>query len=112
MLRSHVIRIRFPYKIITCERDWRIRFALDARIQFALMLRSHVIRIRFALSVSNYFNAHSKRILVRTFMLMRIAMRIKYNLQLCDKSISRLRRHVKLSSCNLLMFEKLLLHNQ
>jgi len=28
-------------------------------------------------------------------------------LQLCDKSISRLRRHAKLSGCSLLMFEKL-----
>ena len=29
------------------------------------------------------------------------------DIQLCDKSISRLRRHVKLSSCSLLMFKKL-----
>jgi hypothetical protein len=28
-------------------------------------------------------------------------------IQLCDKSISRLRRHAKLSGCSLLMFEKL-----
>jgi hypothetical protein len=28
-------------------------------------------------------------------------------LQLCDNSISRLRRHAKLSGCSLLMFEKL-----
>jgi hypothetical protein len=30
-----------------------------------------------------------------------------FQLQLCDKSISRLRRHAKLSGCSLLMFEKL-----
>jgi len=46
-----------------------------------LMLRSHVIRIRFALSDSNYFNAHSKRILVRMYILMRIVTRIKQSLR-------------------------------
>ena len=33
-------------------------------------------------------------------------------LQLCDKSILRLRRHAKLSDCSLFMFEKLYLHNK
>ena len=32
---------------------------------------------------------------------------LKVELQLCDKSISRLRRHAKLSDCRLLMLEKL-----
>ena len=45
------------------------------------MLRSRVIRIRFALSDSDYFNAHSKRILVRTYILMRIVSRIKQSLR-------------------------------
>ena len=111
MKGARLLNLRHPgYDFKNCirlDRPRPIRFKSYPRVSH-ILLSCTSPGIRFYMSCTPYTRQDKNHALFTgTNLFIIIALRHGPDLQLCDKRISRLRRHVKLSGWSLLMCEKL-----